>query len=151
MIFSLVKSVWDLSKNICVNFKLYCIVHINEYTKLVYLKTFLCLLIISEVSLPFLYYIGLNLTCQFLLYYANSNKNFLNGSKTSYCWSIADLDLLMKLLKTREEFYAHIINEFRTNNLKVIENMNMGLRNIRLLSIIFVLVAAKLIKISWIS
>ena len=35
-------------------------------------------------------------------------------------------DVLIKLLETREEFYADIINEFRTNNLKVIENMIMG-------------------------
>ena len=33
---------------------------------------------------------------------------------------------MIKLLEAREEFYANIINEFRTINLKVIENMNMG-------------------------
>ena len=34
-------------------------------------------------------------------------------------------DVLIKLLETREEFYASIINEIRINNLKVIENINM--------------------------
>ena len=35
-------------------------------------------------------------------------------------------DILIKLLETREEFYTTIIRQFRTNNLKVIENMIMG-------------------------
>ena len=39
-------------------------------------------------------------------------------------------DVLIKLLETREEFYADIINEFRTNNLKVIENMIMGIEKL---------------------
>ena len=39
-------------------------------------------------------------------------------------------DVLTKLLETREEFYADIINEFRTNNLKVIENMIMGIEKL---------------------
>ena len=40
--------------------------------------------------------------------------------------SVASLDISIKLLETREEFYTNIISEFRTNNLKVLENMIMG-------------------------
>ena len=39
--------------------------------------------------------------------------------------NVTSSDILIKLLETREEFCVNI-NEFRTNNLNAIENMNLG-------------------------
>ena len=40
--------------------------------------------------------------------------------------SVRSLYISIKLIETRGEFYTNIISEFRTNNLKVLENMIMG-------------------------
>ena len=60
--------------------------------------------------------------------------------------NVVSADVLIKLLETREEFWLTSLTSSE-HNLKVIENMNMDLRNLHWLSIIFMLVTAKLMEI----
>ena len=40
--------------------------------------------------------------------------------------NIVTSDVLVKLLETKEEFYSNVIDEFKTNSFRIVENMNMG-------------------------
>ena len=40
--------------------------------------------------------------------------------------NIVTSDVLVKLLETKEVFYSNVIDEFKTNSFRIVENMNMG-------------------------